>query len=76
MANKKSCSFWLRENRDEVALGLALSNLYETEMVHVQITHGDITTKDEIRPNDIAKEVAQYVKKFATEYGIETFRFL
>ena len=75
MANKKILLFLVEGKSDEVALSLALSNLYETEMVHVQITHGDITTKDEIRPNDIAKEVAQYVKKFATEYGLKPSDF-
>ena len=55
MANKKILLFLVEGKSDEVALGLALSNLYETEMVHVQITHGDITTKDEIRPERYSK---------------------
>ena len=30
---------------DDTALGLALSNVYDKELVYVHIMHGDITTK-------------------------------
>ena len=52
---------------DETALSV-LHKLYDEQRVHIEITHGDITTRCGVGPQNVVKKVNEYVKK-AMDYG-------
>lgn len=47
------------------ALGAILTNLYDKNTVRVEVMHGDITSDNTIRPDQIVAKVGNTIKKYA-----------
>ena len=54
MARKKIVFVIVEGPSDDSALGVILSRLYDKNTVHVEITHGDITSESTAKPENIA----------------------
>lgn len=65
MTRKKIVFVIVEGPSDDEALGVLFSRLYDKNTVHVEITHGDITTDFKIAPRDIAKALGNLVKAYA-----------
>ncbi|SEH25142.1 hypothetical protein SAMN05216583_106135 [Selenomonas sp. KH1T6] len=65
VARKKIVFVIVEGPSDETALGVILSRLYDKNSIHIEIMYGDITTDYRIEPQDIAKSLADIVKKYA-----------
>lgn len=50
---------------DDTALGVMFTRLYNKNLVRVEITHGDITTRDWVRTDNIAARIGDLVKGYA-----------
>ncbi len=64
MTRKKILLVIVEGPSDETALGYALSQVYDRELVYIQVVHGDITTKEKATSNNIVSLVGSEVKKF------------
>ena len=65
MARKKIVFVIVEGPSDEVALGVVLSKVYDSENVYVHIVHGDITTKNGVNGLNIVTKVSDMVKDYA-----------
>ena len=65
MARKKIVFVIVEGPSDEVALGVVLSKVYDSENVYVHIVHGDITTRNGVNGLNIVARVSDMVKDYA-----------
>ena len=65
MARKKIVFVIVEGPSDDSALGVILNRLYDKNTVHVEITHGDITSESTAKPENIASKVGNIVKAYA-----------
>ncbi|MDE7327834.1 MAG: hypothetical protein K2N63_16410 [Lachnospiraceae bacterium] len=61
---------------DDEALGVILSRLYDKNVVHVEITHGDITSAKNVCPENIAGRIGNLLRGYAqaNHYKAADFR--
>lgn len=53
MARKKIVLVIVEGPSDDIALGMALSQVYDKDFIHVHIMHGDITTRRGVSSQNI-----------------------
>lgn len=64
LARKKIVFIIVEGPSDDEALGVIFSRLYDKQSVHVEITHGDITSDDKSNPKNIVIKVCELVKQY------------
>ena len=65
MARKKIVYVIVEGSSDETALGALFSRIYDKNTVHVEITHGDITSTKNVTAGNIVKKAAEFIRRFA-----------
>ena len=65
LARKKVVLVIVEGPSDDTALGIMLSKIYDKKSVHVQIMHGDITTRKGVHSNNIVAKIGNEVRGFA-----------
>ena len=65
MARKKIVFVIVEGPSDDAALGVILVRLYDKNAVHVEITHGDITSDRTVTPQNIAAKIGNMVRGYA-----------
>lgn len=61
---------------DETALGIMLNQIYDKDSVHVHIMHGDITTRNGVRSDNIIAKIGDEVRAYAKSqhYSAKDFK--
>ena len=67
MARKKIVFVIVEGPSDDTALGVLFNRLYDKNLIHVEITHGDITTRDWAASANIASRIGDLVKHYSAE---------
>ena len=67
MARKKIVFVIVEGPSDDTALGVMFNRLYDRNLVHIEITHGDITTRDWAESANIASRIGNLVKLYAAK---------
>ncbi len=75
MARKKIVFVIVEGPSDDTALGVMFNRLYDKNLVHVEITHGDITTRDWAATTNIASRIGDLVKHYAAENHFKSSDF-
>lgn len=65
MARKKIIFVIVEGPSDDEALGVIFNRLYDKQSVHIEITHGDITSDKNFSPHNIVSKVGDIVKLYA-----------
>lgn len=65
MARRKIVFVIVEGASDEMALGIALNQVFDKESVHVHIMHGDITTRTGVTSQNIIAKVGNEVRAYA-----------
>ena len=65
MARKKIVLVIVEGVSDDTALGVALNQVYDRDTVHVEILHGDITTRAGVVSQNVVSKIGDVVKSFA-----------
>ena len=65
MARKKIVLVIVEGPSDEVALGMALSQVYDKDFIYVHIMHGDITTRRGVSSKNIVAKLGNEVTAYA-----------
>lgn len=65
MARKKLIFVIVEGPSDDEALGVIINRLYDKNAVHIEITHGDITSELSVTPGNIAAKVGDLVRGYA-----------
>lgn len=73
---KKVILFIVEGINDQTCLGGALEHLLDSNEVRFQMTHGDITTRNEINEVNIKKEIGLIVKQFKDKYHLRPEHFM
>ena len=67
MAKKKILLFIVEGPTDESALSTVFSRIFSSDMVKFHVIHGDILTRDFVRPERIAATVNEQIKAFRND---------
>ena len=61
---------------DDEALGVILNRIYDKNVVHVQITYGDITSAKNVCPENIAARIGNLLREYAQKnhYKVSDFQ--
>ena len=65
MARKKIILVIVEGPSDEVALGMALSQIYDKDFIYIHIMHGDITTRRGVSSKNIVAKLGNEVTAYA-----------
>lgn len=65
MARRKIIFVIVEGPSDDEALGVILTRLYDKNTVHVEITHGDITSERTVTPENIVSRIGDLVRGYA-----------
>lgn len=65
MARKKIVLVIVEGPSDDVALGMALSQVYDKDFIYVYIMHGDITTRRGVNSQNIVAKIGSDVTAYA-----------
>jgi hypothetical protein len=65
LARKKIIFVIVEGPSDDEALGVIFNRLYDKQSVHIEITHGDITSDKNFSPHNIVSKVGDIVKLYA-----------
>ena len=65
MARKKVVLVIVEGPSDDTALGVMLNQIYDKDKVYVHIMHGDITTREGVRSDNIVSKIGDEVRKYA-----------
>ncbi|SFH89803.1 hypothetical protein SAMN05216405_6153 [Lachnospiraceae bacterium NLAE-zl-G231] len=65
MARKKIVLVIVEGPSDEVALGMALSQIYDKDFIYIHIMHGDITTRRGVSSKNIVAKLGNEVTAYA-----------
>ena len=65
MPRKKIVFVIVEGPSDDEALGVIIHRIYDKSVVHVEITHGDITSKSSVTPGNIAAKIGRVVQEYA-----------
>ena len=68
MARKKIVFVIVEGPSDDEALGVIFTRLYDKNAVHVEITHGDITSDFSVNPGNIVSRIGNLVRGYARSY--------
>lgn len=76
MARRKVVLVIVEGVSDETALGVALSKIFDKDTVYIHIMHGDITTRNNIKPQNIVATLGEDIKNYAASrhYTQQDFR--
>lgn len=76
VAHKKIVFVIVEGPSDDEALGVILTRLYDKNAVHVEITHGDITSDLSVSAGNIASKIGNMVRGYAkaNHYKISDFQ--
>ncbi len=76
MARKKIVFVIVEGSSDDTALGVILNRIFDSNTVHIEITHGDVTSDWNDKSTDILKKVANIIKIYAANnhYHKEHFK--
>ena len=69
---KKVILFIVEGITDRTALGGVLTNLLNSDVVHLEITRGDITTKDDVNASNVVARVNSVVKEAMKKYAFRS----
>ena len=75
MARRKIVLVIVEGASDETALGIALNQVFDKELVHIHIMHGDITTRIGVNSQNIVAKVGNEVRTYATSNHYKTSDF-
>lgn len=75
MARKKIVLVIVEGVSDDTALGVALNQVYDKDAVHIEILHGDITTKEGIISQNVVSKIGNIVKAFAKAHRYKSSDF-
>ena len=76
MARKKVLFIIVEGPSDDEALGLIFTRLFSANQVRVEITHGDITSRNDINKDNIVSKIGDIVRKYAANYSLKQSDFL
>lgn len=65
MARKKVVLVIVEGPSDDTALGVMLNQIYDKDKVHIYIMHGDITTREGVRSDNIVAKIGNEVRSYA-----------
>ena len=65
MARKKIVFIIVEGPSDDEALGVIFTRLYDKNAVHVEITHGDITSDLSVTPGNIVSKIGNLIRGYA-----------
>lgn len=65
MASKKIVFIIVEGPSDDEALGVIFHRLYSSNEVHVEITHGDMTSDDAVGPENIEEKINELIERYA-----------
>jgi len=65
VARKKIIFIIVEGASDDEALGVILNRLYDRNVVHLEIVHGDITSERSVTPKNIAAKIGNLVRGYA-----------
>lgn len=65
MARRKIVYIIVEGPSDDEALGVILNQIYDKNVVHVKITHGDITSEKSVTSGNIAARIGDLVREYA-----------
>ena len=65
MARRKIVFVIVEGASDETALGVALTQIFDKDSVHVHIMHGDITTRAGVSSQNIVAKIGNEVRAYA-----------
>lgn len=66
LARKKIVFVIVEGPSDDTALGLVLNQVYDKDSVHVQIMHGDITTRKGVNSQNIISKLGNEIRQYAS----------
>lgn len=69
---KKVILFIVEGITDRTALGGVLTNLLDSDVVHLEITRGDITTKDDVNAGNVVARINSVVKEAMKKYAFRS----
>ena len=76
LARKKIVFIIVEGPSDDEALGIFFNRLFDKKSVHVEITHGDITSDNKNTPTNIINKVCDIVKKYSNNNYLTKKDFL
>lgn len=65
MARKKIVFVIVEGSSDDTAFGVLLNRIYDKNMVHIEIMHGDITSNLSVNSSNIVAHIGEVVKAYA-----------
>ena len=65
MASKKIVFIIVEGPSDDEALGVIFHRLYSSNEVHVEITHGDMTSDEAVGPENIEAKINELIERYA-----------
>lgn len=76
MARKKVLFVIVEGPSDEDALSLLFSRYFDKNVVHVEVTHGDITSQKGVKADNIVSKIGDIVRNYAGIYALKQVDFL
>lgn len=75
LARKKVIFIIVEGPSDETALGAIFRRIYDPNTAYVHTIHGDITTQNNINPNNIVAKIGNEIRKYAKEHYLSSKDF-
>ena len=75
MARKKVVFIIVEGPSDQDALEILLTKIFDSDSVHVEVMHGDVTTDFDVNPANIKKKLADTIKGYANQFRLSSSHF-
>ena len=75
MTEKKVIMFIVEGPSDEAALGTIMKEIFSQNHIRFIVVRGDITTRDDVSPNNVVNKIYDMVKLERERYRIEYLIF-
>lgn len=75
MARKKVVFIIVEGPSDQDALEILLTKIFDSDSVHVEVMHGDVTTDLDVNPANIKKKLADTIKGYANQFRLSSSHF-
>lgn len=75
MARKKVVFIIVEGPSDQDALEILLTKIFNSDSVHVEVMHGDITTDLDVTPTNIKQKLADVIKSYANQFRLKSSHF-
>ena len=75
MARKKVVFIIVEGPSDQDALETLLTKIFDSSAVIVKVMYGDITTDKDVTPGNIKKKMAEVIKSYAGQFGLNSSHF-